>query len=165
MSLVQKIESIGVRLQVEGDKLVVLGPVDQLTAKQVGYLRLHKPEIIAELKSVSQASPAERVRSLAGKYRIDPDELLSWYSQDIEDIQTMDELTLDALVRDYAANRPTFRGEQPYHVYQLWLYKLDKRKEGFIRQGIMTIDKEEALRRLEAIYGAGSVFYLHRKEH
>lgn len=161
MSIVSRIQSVGVRLQVEGADLVVLGQVDRLTNRQLGYLKSHKPQIIAELRVAGQPLPTERLRRLAGKYRLDPDELLDWYSQDHAYIQVMDDRTLDAMVRDYSANRPNFRGEQPYQTYQLWFYRLDKKKAGYVRQGLMTSDKDEALRRLETIYGHGNVLDLH----
>jgi hypothetical protein len=159
--IIEKMQAAGLCVDLEGGRLKVTGTI---TDEQREFIRAHKAELLAELKAANQPTPTERLRTLAGKYRIDPDELMSWYSQDQSDIQAMDDLTLDAMVRDYACNRSTFRNEKPYEIYQLWLYRLDKKKPGYVRQGIMTTEKAEALRRLEAIYGTGNVFDLHRKE-
>ncbi|WP_456380174.1 hypothetical protein [Thiolapillus sp.] len=103
-----------------------------------------------------------RPHDFAPKYHLDPDDLADWYRNDLDMIEDMDSNTLDALVRDYAANRPTFRGEQPYRPYCLWLYKLDKKKDGHIRQGLMTDDPEQTQKQLTQIYGK-PIYGLHKK--
>lgn len=160
MGMVKKIESCGVQLSIKGEKLRIDGQTKNLSESQIQWLKDHKPQIMAELR---KRDPATRLRKLAGKYRIDPDRVLDWYRQDTGMIEGMDETALDALVRDYAANQDTFTGKQPYETYQLWLYKVGKQALGYTRQGVMTTNKAEALKRLEAIYGAGNVFELHKE--
>ncbi|GEM_PF-4109097 len=162
MNAIQKIESLGVKLEAKGDRLRITGNTGALTADQIEWLKAHKPQILAELRAANENDPISRLRALAPKYHLDPDDLADWYRNDLDMIERMDNNTLDALVRDYAANQPTFRGEQPYQPYRLWLYKLDKKKEGYIRQGLMTDDPERAQRQLTQIYGH-AVHDLHRK--
>lgn len=51
--LVEKLKSQGVLLSVNGDKLVV-DTAEPLTDKQRGYLKLHKPKLLAELTAPSE---------------------------------------------------------------------------------------------------------------
>ncbi len=59
-NIVEKIEAVGVKLQAEGDKLVITGKVDKLTTEQVDYLRAHKPAIITELQTEDDRLAAMR---------------------------------------------------------------------------------------------------------
>lgn len=157
MRAIQKIEALGVRLSVKNDKLLIEGKTSNLSTDQIEWLKLHKPQII----ELIQVGPSTRLRTMAPRYRVDPDELLDWYRNDLGMIQAMDDNTLDAMVRDYAANRETFRGKQPYRSYCLWLYKLQPDDPDYLRQGLMADDPEEAMRRLESIYGKGNIHNLH----
>lgn len=156
--MLANLESKGVRLAVNNCKLVVVTDTP-LTDEQRQYIRDHKPQLLDELR---KRDPITRLRKLAGKYRLDPDRVLEWYRHDTDLISTMDETALDALVRDYASNQDTFTGKSPYETYQLWFYKIGS-QPGYTRQGLMTTDPDEALRRLESIYGAGNVSGLHKK--
>lgn len=152
-AIIEKIEAQGIRLRPRGDKLRLEGNTQALTPEQLDWLKAHKPEILTELKAANQDTAHARLRELAPKYHLDPDELLDWYRHDLETITGMDDAALDALVRDYAANRPTFRGEQPYRPYTLWFYKIDRQHPGHLRQALMTDDPAQAQKQLTAIYG------------
>ena len=161
MSAIKKIESLGVKLSAEGENLIVTGKTSLLSQDQIKWLKEHKPQILAELESANQPEPSTRLRSFAPKYRLDPDELLNWYRNDLDMISCMDDNTLEILVRDYAANRPTFRGEQTYQPYRLWLYKINEGDPGFVRQGLMVSDPDQAQKQLTQIYGK-AVIALHQ---
>lgn len=115
-------------------------PVDLLT-----------PFLVAELK----------LREASARYGLDVDEVLNWYRHHMEYISSMDADTVDAQVRDYAANRPDYRCNR-YGPITLRLYKIHPGDPGYVRWVLLTDDAKEAQRRLTAIYGR-SVLDMHRK--
>jgi len=157
--LIEKMLSRGIEFVLSGEELIVASDMP-LTDEQRDFIRQHKHQIMAELKASNESGPANRLHALAPKYRLDPDELVNWYRNDLDMIGGMDDNTLDALVRDYAANRDTFLGKQPYQSYRMWLYRLEPDSDQ-LRQGLMTDDLKEVQRKLAAIYG-NPVFDLHK---
>lgn len=93
MNIIQKIEATGVKLHNEGKKLVVLGPVNQLSEEQVTWMRRHKHYLMAACQLRAMAPAADQPG------------LLKWYKDDYQMIADMGLAQLQYLVDDFLSNR------------------------------------------------------------
>jgi hypothetical protein len=89
--LLERIESTGIQLETDGEFLDVTG---ELNDSQRQYIRGQKKTLITAL----------RLRPFAEELGHSLDDLLDWYSDDIEDLFAMSNDDLRFIVRDYVLN-------------------------------------------------------------
>lgn len=110
MSIVERIEQLGIRVTAEEGQVVLEGNTQALTDEQMAWIREHKPDILRELRGRVIA----KLGRLAKRHHIPLDDLLNWYRNDIEDMTRFDDAMLTWMVKDYAELRTFYRHDQPH---------------------------------------------------
>ena len=105
MSIVERIERLGIRVTAEAGQVVLEGDTEALSDEQVAWIREHKPDILRELRE----RVVSKLGTLAKTHHVPIDDLLDWYRGDIEDMTRLDDKTLGWLVEDYAYMRTFYR--------------------------------------------------------
>ena len=89
--LLEKIESVGIKLAVVEDGLQITG---EITDQQLDYLRSHKLTLMATL----------RLREIAEERSHPLDDLLRWYKNDLEDLAAMSDKDFKFVMGEYLDN-------------------------------------------------------------
>ena len=103
MSIVERIEQLGIRVTADAGHVVLEGNTGALSDEQIAWIKAHKPAILQELRE----RVVSKLGALAREHRLPLDDLLDWYGQDIEDMTRMDDHAIAWLVEDYARLRST----------------------------------------------------------
>lgn len=105
MSIVERIERLGIRVTAEEGQVVLEGNTRALAAEQMEWVKAHKPDILRELRG----RVVSRLGTLAKAHHIPLDDLLDWYRGDLEDMTRLDKDALEWLVGDYASLHDYYR--------------------------------------------------------
>ena len=108
MSIVERIERLGIRVTAEAGHVVLEGDTEALSDEQVAWIREHKPDILRELRD----RVVSKLGTLAKVHHVPLDDLLDWYRGDIEDMTRLDDDALAWLVEDYADMRAIYRRDR-----------------------------------------------------
>jgi len=107
MTIVERIERLGIRVSAEDGMILLEGNTKELTDEQVAWIKEHKPAILRELLE----RVASKLGALAKTHHAPLDDLLDWYRGDLEDMTRLDDRALTWLVKDYAGLRSLYRRE------------------------------------------------------
>jgi hypothetical protein len=91
--IIKKVERLGIKLKIEGEKLVLLGETQNLSNKQIQFLKENKQFLIMSLRLRKVTPP---------KYL---DLILDWYKNDYQDIEGMSDDELLWLVINFLQNK------------------------------------------------------------
>jgi len=105
VTIVERIEQLGIRVTAEAGQIVLEGNTQALTDEQVAWIKEHKPAILRELRE----RVVSKLGALAKTHHVPLDDLLDWYRGDLEDMTRLDDEALAWLVEDYAKRRRNYR--------------------------------------------------------
>jgi len=113
MSIIERIERLGVQVKASAGRLVLDGNVKASTRDRLAWIRAHKADIIRELCPPLEAVGAERLRPLADQHGFALDALMDWFRDDLEDLARMSERDLTLTMEDMAAHHAAYGGPSP----------------------------------------------------